>query len=279
MSHPYGPFTVAVGNLADITTNQYPDAAAAVIINESPYTLKVNPGTGSYFIVSAFTQQMIPLGNQYSGVLKVSASADITFSGTAPASVLYVQMYAQGEQVLGTYPADLSRQVNVGGGSLSQATSVVQTNQPVPTPVVSATPQATFVGATQVVQINNDGSARFGGAHNPSPAIIFDGSGDLTVQGSLTVAGEPILATGSQLTGRCGGIQDNGIAGHIVGLTCNFGTKLTNVWSSITLAAVNFNNENGPTADEASVYGFRVLWSVAANGASTYTATFTTVGN
>lgn len=154
MSMFFGPVSVSVGALDPILTTQFPNANVAVFINESPYTLKVDPGTGSYFVISAFTQDAVPLGNQFSGVLKVTASADVSFMGTPPVSVLYVQVYAKGEPLPGTYPAALARIMNVGNNVPlnASATSVANDTTTTGTSFVEAS-----ISSVQHVNMFTDG--------------------------------------------------------------------------------------------------------------------------
>lgn len=208
MSRPYGPFTVAAGNLADIETAQYPQAATAIFINESPFTLKVTPMVGSdVYVVPAYTQHVIPLGNQYSGVIKVLAAADVTVGGTAPVSVLYVQTYAQGEAVSGTYPAALTRLTNVGNSVplSANATSVTNDGNATNTQFIEATPtgfassawdgrndggltlsplsNAAQVPALKVVP--GGGAGVFAKVQMDNGQIVTDGQGNLTINPNL----------------------------------------------------------------------------------------------
>ena len=283
MSKPYGPFTLSAGVLQPVITNQYPDTATVVIINESPFTLKIDPGTGSYYVVSAFTQDKIVLGNQYSGLLNVTPIADINTSGEAPATVLYIQSYAYGETVPGSYPAGLTRMTNVGN-AVVQAQEIVNLNGIALAPIISANekPDGTH---TYVATMNNDGSSSFGEGLPTVFQVSWDNVGNLTATQSVTTAAlksrAPVnLLSGFQETGKCGDSYTNAAAGATMGPTTNFKCVMTNTPTSITLNTPSENvNANAPAPSDIDVYGFWLAWSAPGAGTSRYVSTYTTVGN
>src|SRR5690348_13629367 len=152
MSKPYGPFTAQVGTIATVITNQFPDTDTIVILNFSPYTLKVNPGTGNYYIIAPGVQDKILLGNQYSGQLQITGAADVTFTGNAPSVTFYVMAYRQGEPIPGVYPAALPGGIVQVSGPV--ATEVVNSGNAAGANVVLGTP----LNAATQLELNNDGS-------------------------------------------------------------------------------------------------------------------------
>ena len=297
MSTPYGPFTLTAGTLAPVTTTQYPDTSTIVLINESPFTLKVDPGTGGYYVISAFTQDKILLGNQYSGQLKITPVADINTSGEAPSTILYVMGYAFGEPVPGNYPAGLTRMANVGN-SVLQANQVFQTGQVVPTPAVEATPNPSFASAPSLLEavINNDGSFTLGNAGtlitNEGLALVHDGTGILTArQYNIGFPGanmpavsfngrSPIqLQAGAQETGSCGVVENNCVNTSTIGVRQCFSTRMTNVPTSISFVDITTLNAGAISTPNIDKTGFTIVWTPAAAGQSFRIETYTTVGN
>lgn len=99
-----------------------------------------------------------------------------------PISQLTLESFQPNEDTTGLYSGPINYQTNIGGGALSQATQVIQTGQVAPTPVLEATPSASFVGAILESIINNDGSFKFGagpGANNQNKVVSSDGAGNL----------------------------------------------------------------------------------------------------
>ena len=313
MSRYYGPFSVAPGTLAPIVTNQYPDVNVAVFVNESPYTLYVDPGNGSYFVISAFMQDAIVLG-PYSGTLKVTAQADITFQGTPPVAVLYIQTYAKGEPVPGTYPAALARLMSVGntvniGGNV---TSIKNIGQTPPNNIITLQPAGYSFDTCDMDDVGNftlrgnsngieqtlfqvqagGGSGVYSKVGLDNGRVVTDGQGNLNNRGTDTGANPgsitthsvltdlvPQLHAGNQETGRVGFIYCNTSNGALCGLLANFKTKMTNTPTSVTLSASTVTGMTGMTASEIDQNGFTLAGNTNLAGTVSWRGSYTTVGN
>lgn len=313
MSKYYGPFSVTPGALAPINTSQYPDVNVAVFVNESPYTLYVDPGTGSYYVISAFMQDAIVLG-PYSGVLKVTAQADITFQGTPPVAVLYVQTYAKGEPVPGTYPAALARLMSVGntvniGGNV---TSIKNIGETPPNAIITLQPAGYSFDTCDMDDVGNfkltgnsngiqqtlfqvsagGGSGSYSKVQLDNGRVATDGQGNITnrgtdtgaVPGSITTHSlltdlVPQLHTGNQESGRCGAGFSGQAVSSVDVIAVNFKTVMTNVPSSITLSVRASSNASGQAGSDITKTGFTLTWSVGVAGFSEMICDYTTVGN
>lgn len=243
MSIPYGPLPLVANTLLQQTTVQAPVATYAVLINESPFTLRVDPGTGNQYIVSAFTQDLIPLGEQYSGQLKVLPTADIMVSGSPPSSILYLVTYGDSEQIPGTYPAALARQVNVGntvttGGSVNSINNQGESppvdvifDKPsgyssasihlIDTGELHLTPKGNATQADALAVIPGGGAGSYAVVQVDNGLIASDGQGDWTVKhlsatqiadsGTLAVTGSSSLDNGNITTDGSGNVTAKGI--------------------------------------------------------------------
>ena len=160
----FGPTT-----LTATTSNQLVDTTAggpapqevsrAVFINESPFTVTVNVGDGQTGNkkIPAFTVDVVAVGAQFGGKILVSCAADITFSGTAPVSVLYVELYGKHEALPGTYPAALARLISVGNSVPLNATATAVANDGTTTPTEFV--EASISG-TKHISVLTDGSVK-----------------------------------------------------------------------------------------------------------------------
>lgn len=157
MSKPYGPFTAQVGTIDTVITDQFPDTATIVVMNFSPYTLKVNPGTGNYYIIAPGVQDKIILSGQYSGRLDITGASDVTFTGNPPSVTFYVMGYRQGEQIPGVYPSALPGGIVQVSGPV--ATQVVNSGNAQGANVVLGTP----LNQATELELNNDGSGFLAG--------------------------------------------------------------------------------------------------------------------
>lgn len=215
-----------------------------------------------------------------------------------PISQLTLESYQPGEDATGLYSGPINYQTNIGGGALSQATSVVQTGSPALTPVVSATPNANFNPAPSLLEtiINNDGTFLLGqngtlGTNaglailSQAPGIFFAAQFNATAGPSVpavTFLGKsPVqLQTGNQETGHCGGGNSNGAAGGTNYWTTNYKTVMTNQPTSMTFTAESTLNTGAPFLSSVSdIYGFTLGQVGIAAGPTTWIGTYLTVGN
>lgn len=228
--------------------------------------------------------------------------------GAVNYTVVYVLASSLVSKLLATYylpnePVPRSGSVGnspINGGSLSQATSVVQTGQPVPTPVVLATPNASFIPAPGLLEsvINNDGTFSLGnvgtapGTQGQVISSVAAGHIGAAQFGANLGAGVPAvtflgrapvqLQTNNQETGYCGASFEVGSSvASAVGPVVNFKCLMTNVPSSITLnTPIENSGASSPGATDINIYGFWLAWTATtANSLSRYTNTYTTVGN
>ncbi len=179
MIKPFGPYTLTAGVLQPVVTGQYPQANVAVFINESPFTLRVDPGTGSYYIISAFTQDKIILGSQYSGMLMVSPVADIMVTGSPPVSVLYVLTASASAELPGMYPAALTRLANIGntvttGGSVN---SINNQNETPPIDVIFDQPTGYSSPSIHLIDTGEMHLAPKGNASQADALAVIPGGG------------------------------------------------------------------------------------------------------
>lgn len=225
--------------------------------------------------------------------------------------VLYVMQGALVNTLLATYYAlneSVPRAASVGnspiGGSLSQATSVIQDGTAYPKTLVesspsnypSLTPQSVNLltdGTLTLVTPSNGaftpafkvvpGSAIGGGAFSHIEAdngqVLTDGVGNTTLK--TVKAQAPVkLAAGSQETGYCSGLQNNVNNTGTTGGPANFKTTMTNIPSSITVNVASSSNAPAPTAGNITLYGFSLFWTPTAAGNQSFVeATYVTVGN
>lgn len=199
-----------------------------------------------------------------------------------PIQLLMPTYFSPGEEVPGTPQLGNSPV----GGSVSQVTSVVQTGQPVGTPVLSATPSSTFMGGTQEALIENDGTASFG-SFLGGQRVGWDNQGNENVH-SLTENGGGIKGTapltllgGNEETGYCGAsFEVGGSVASAIGPTVNAKVLWPTVPSSITLGTPIENaGASSPAAADINKYGFWLAWTATTiNSISRYTNTYLTVG-
>lgn len=200
------------------TTTQisaFPDTRSIVIYNESQYFLQVTlVGSGTYGL-AAYTADAFPVFSGFTGTINVMPTQYITVeSGTPPASIMFVQAYGVNEQVSKLlannqptgYPLNLSRLQNIGNGSqvAGNASSLVNTGNPVNTSIISVTPSD---AASPTWSADNEGNVTIKG----------NNAGTLTTLLQLIAGASPevILAASGILTELLGNLQVNGTTKHV----------------------------------------------------------------
>jgi hypothetical protein len=155
----FGPFSLVAGG--NNTPNQaipaYPTAGKLVILNESPFTLRVDPHDGNKKTIPAFTADMIEVASSFDGRLDIEANADITVIGSPPATVYYIETYGATENVPGTYPAPLARLVSIGNSVAVNMNNIINSGESTPQDVIRDTPAGY---AAPSVQLENSGWLR-----------------------------------------------------------------------------------------------------------------------
>ena len=194
---------VAIFNPATDTSDTFtvPQSSAngkMVVYNESNISLQFTFQNGHTAYVPAWTAVLFagPFGN-----VNVTWAQQTILSGAgqAPLSQVVVETYDCHEPVPGTFPAPLVRQANVGNSlNLSTSTtSIVNDGNAAGTQIVEATPSG---DASSAVKLTNDGKLTIGNATHPGQIsldngkITSDGSGDLTVGGTLSATGNTFLS-------------------------------------------------------------------------------------
>lgn len=278
MPIPYGPFTLSAGQVLQENIVQYPNADQIVIMNLSPYTLRVDGGTlVSLKTIAPFKEDAVKLGPQFSGQVKITPSADLNTASTAPSFVVYITAYAAGEELPGVYPSPLPI-VAVGGGVLSTVTNIVNRGNAAPSAVLAASPQPINLPPSLEALINNDGSTYFGavglGGH-----VTWDTLGNITAS-TLTVNAPPSLQVGAQETGMAAVGNNNGVT---AGLNPNIsGVNPKTIWhaapSSIVFTTDASTNVNAPFASDLNANGFGLAATQPANGFSRWLGSWATTG-
>ena len=259
-----------------------------VFINESPFTLTVNAQDGKVGNkkIAAFTQDVIQVGVQFFGQFLVSASADISFSGTAPVSVLYVEVYGPAEGLPGQYPAALTRITNIGNTIpvSTSANSIQNSGETPPQTIISFHPTG-FSFNTWTA--DDEGNLRItpnsNGSQQDAFRVVAGAGAGVYAQiqfdnDRLETDGQGGLATNTAFYTKAGhsefgvaGARLNATAGQRVGIVVNFKTVLQSVPGSISIVSTDISvNVTGASVqlDTIDQYGFRLTW-VATSSAVT----------
>lgn len=137
-----------------------------VFYNASPYAIKTSVG-GAIHIIPAWYYYPIPTGGQ--ALTQITALPYLqTIPGAGFTATLSTVLYLIGE----TPPSTFAQTLGGGPVDLTQATSVVNTNNPPATPFIFAEPVGD-TNANGAVNINNQGQATFGDpTYNGSLALL-----------------------------------------------------------------------------------------------------------
>lgn len=271
---------------------------ALYFLNKSNVGINLVFEDGSRTILPAWFARVYVLKNK-SNQLWMSQAYQLNTQGS-PISMLYWEAMQQGEDTTGLYNGPLTYQTNIGGGALSQATSVVNDGLQAPVVLVESSPLNYPNPDKQSVLLQSDGSLLLqsfsNGSVNPSLKIIpggpinytvvqldqgqiaTDGHGGLTVIG-LAAAAPVTLRASNQETGQCGTFDVAGAAAQSFGHGVNFKTQMTNVPTGITLSTTFALNESGQAASGITINGFLLSYQSAAAGATHWYGAYTTVGN
>lgn len=172
MSHVVGPITPSlISAQIDLQTNT--SWATAVIINESPYQLRVTQGSGELFIQPWFADKVQLDG---SGKLTYVAQAIGSIAG-APTNALYVMLYGPGEAVPGVYPSSLNRLISIQAGTVTIVQPVTVTVTGTPAVTITGTPNVNITaGAVQIKNISGQVTSQAPASVNNINAVLAAGA-------------------------------------------------------------------------------------------------------
>ncbi len=124
-------------------------------------------------------------------------------SNGAPISQVVVEAYDQGEAIVGTFPAPLVRQTNIGNASsvLSAATSIQNDGQVIGSSVIEAKPTGDNQSA---VSLSNDGKMSLGDALHAASLLLTMGAQSVSMDtsGNLTVTRKILANLINTITGN-----------------------------------------------------------------------------
>ena len=90
---------------------------------------------------------------------------------------------------------------------------------------------------------------------------------------------QPVVSIGVPVTVPCGATLSNQAAGGAVKIVVPWGAVLAKAPTSVTLANVVSSNASAISATSPTIYGFTLQWTATAAGATSVSATATSVGN
>lgn len=140
-------------------TNFSKNQGRIVVWNESPVNLFLTWGSNNKAYVGAWTARLFRI--VASSVLVTWTQQSILNTSGSPASQVIVEAYQDNEQILGTFPASLVRQTNVGNsitvnsGGLTVAQELQNDTSPGGTTIIESTPSG---AASSTVKADNNGN-------------------------------------------------------------------------------------------------------------------------
>lgn len=164
------------------------------VMNESANFLQLDfGGAGPIKVIQPWYNKRINL-QQPANQVNWTVTASLQ-SGSAPASMVFVELYDPAEDVSDLLSGSIFRQSNVGNAAaVSASANAVQNDGNVAgTTVVEGTPSG--AGSSQLL-LTNDGKATLGGGH-----LTIDAAGNITAAAvsatSLSEGGQPVLVLGN----------------------------------------------------------------------------------
>lgn len=143
----------------DFNTNFPQNQGRIVVWNESPVNLFLTWGSNNKAYVGAWTARLFRI--VASSVLVTWTQQSVLNTSGSPASQVIVEAYQDNEQILGTYPASLVRQTNVGNsitvnsGGLTVANELQNDTSPGGTTIIESTPSG---AASSTIKADNNGN-------------------------------------------------------------------------------------------------------------------------
>jgi hypothetical protein len=166
-----------------------------VVYNESNINLQLSWGSFSTYC-PAWTAMLYCISTNNVNITWQAQSQLV--SNGAPISQVIVEAYGPTEAIVGTFPAPLVRQTNIGNSVplSSSATSVANDGNPANTPVVEATPagdasSAALLTAGGTLTLGN--ATHSGSISSDNGAFKTDGSGNVTSNNQTITSGHKLI--------------------------------------------------------------------------------------
>lgn len=159
----------------DFNTNFSKNQGRIVVWNESPVNLYLSWGSNNKAYVGAWTARLFRI--VASSVLVTWTQQSVLNTSGSPASQVVVEAYQDSEQILGTFPASLVRQTNVGNsitvnsGGLTVAQELQNDSSPLATTIIESTPSGE---SGSFLLAKNDGTFQIYAFSNNVKTLLFD---------------------------------------------------------------------------------------------------------
>ena len=247
MSYVYGNVTIADGVKA---TAQIGDGGISGVLlgNDSGLNVKVVlEGCGiSRTLYAGYVDFIdIPQGKGFNGNVLLYPTAILTNASSWPSSFVGVDVFGTGERPTGTYPVALQRANNIGnkvttvGGT---ATSIQNDGNAASTSLVEATPTTDPTSAVSwtVGAVFKNGNQQHPGTFSiDNGRITTDGSGNITIQGTLTANGSSHFDNNKAAFDGNGNLTLQTMNGLWLPTNSQPNQSLTSLWDGVVAAHVS----------------------------------------